>query len=103
MVLPIPPSIPPDCWVACCGGGVRVCWVGCGRVVVVELLGGGDLEPPLDPPLAILVDMNKYKNNITLEFSNIHISFKLYSPIFQNSTTNTHTYLTKLTFFTSSL
>jgi hypothetical protein len=49
MVLPIPLNIPPDLgWVACCGGTV-VCW-GCGLEVVAELLGGGDLEPPLEPP-----------------------------------------------------
>jgi hypothetical protein len=55
IVLPIPLSIPPDCWVVCCGA----CWVGWGLVVVAELLGGGDLELPLDPPLAIFDDERK--------------------------------------------
>jgi hypothetical protein len=54
----MPPSIPPDeDWVCC--GGIWVCCCWGGLVVVVELLGGGDLELPLDPPLAIFYDYYK--------------------------------------------
>lgn len=53
IVLPIPPIIPVD-WVC---GMVLGCWVGWGLEAVNELLGGGDLEGPLDPrdpPLGII-------------------------------------------------
>jgi hypothetical protein len=33
-----------------------------GLEAVLELLGGGDLEPPLDPPLGIYYFFQKYNN-----------------------------------------
>jgi hypothetical protein len=54
IVLPIPLNIPPeDGACVCCIGGR--CGGGCiGLELDDELLGGGDLDPPLEPPLAIL-------------------------------------------------
>lgn len=57
IVLPIPLKSPPPelCWVICGGGTCVLCGGGCmGLDEVAELLGGGDLEPPLDPPLGII-------------------------------------------------
>jgi hypothetical protein len=59
IVLPIPLNIPPEDGVWVCVGIVFGCWVGIGLVFVKLLLGGGDLElpldPPLEPPLAIFI------------------------------------------------
>ena len=64
IVLPIPLNNPPELDWVCAGIGGLCCCCGGGCIgleLVLELLGGGDLDPPLEPPLAIFViDLNYY-------------------------------------------